>query len=105
MIDDVTSINNSTESIDPRKSEKIVQQKSSKQSAGKSKSVGAQGDSVAISTSAKSALEKTRLINMVKNLPEIREEKVEQAKAKMESGELFSSESTEGLAKILDESL
>jgi len=105
MVEDVLGVGNHAESIDPKRSEKTDQKKSSKGKAVTSKQPGAQEDSISISSSAKQALDKTRLTNMVKNMPDVREDKVEEAKEKVESGEVFSPEVTEKLADELDQLL
>ncbi len=105
MIDEVIGVGNQAESIDPKRAEKVDERQNAKSKETKSKQSASGGDSLNISSTAKQALDKTRLMNIARNLPEIREEKVESAKEQIESGEIFSSETTEKLAKKLDQLL
>ena len=102
MVDEIIRVGSYTDSIDPRKSDKVEDKKGSTWKDAKITENDASEDSVNISSEAKQKLDKARLINTVKNLPEVREEKVIEARGKVESGELFSPEVTEKLADELD---
>ena len=105
MVEEILGLGNHAESVDPKRSERVEGKKDSKGREVRSKQTDSQGDSISISSSAKKALNKTRLTNMVKNMPEVREDKVAEAKEKVESGEIFSPEVTEKLADELDQLL
>ncbi|MBN1521346.1 MAG: flagellar biosynthesis anti-sigma factor FlgM [Candidatus Aureabacteria bacterium] len=105
MVDEVIGVGNHAESIDPRRAEKADEKKSAKDKSAQAKKTESQGDSLSISSSAKTALDKTRLLNMIKNMPEVREEKVIEAREKIESGEIFTEEVAEKLSDQLDQIL
>ena len=58
-------------------------------------------DMVSISNSAKVALKELQFVKAVKELPEVRQEKVEQAKEDLKSGKLLSPEIQEKTAEEL----
>jgi hypothetical protein len=102
MVDEVLGVGRKPEPVDPKRSEKPEDKKGSKGREVSSKQTESQGDSLSISSEAKSALDKTRLIGMVNSIPEVREDKVDEAKQMVESGDVFSPEVTEKLADELE---
>jgi anti-sigma28 factor (negative regulator of flagellin synthesis) len=105
MVDEVLGVGRKPEPVDPKRPEKSEDKKGSKGREVSSKLTESQGDSLSISSEAKSALDKTRLVDMVNSIPEIREDKVEEARQMVDSGDVFSPEVTEKLAEELEKLL
>jgi len=90
---DINEIQNISKAYEQEKPKKIEQ----KEKATTSK--GEKSDEISISDKAKSAYKERSLVNLVKELPEIRTELVSQAKAKISSGEIFSKTNIEKTAE------
>jgi anti-sigma28 factor (negative regulator of flagellin synthesis) len=106
MIDKIVNVGNKPESIDPNRSNRVRDRKDSKERKVESRRTAESGsDSVSISDKAKSRSDVGRLADMVRDLPEVREDKVREAREKVDSGAVFDSAVTEKLADIIDKSL
>ncbi len=108
MIGEIYSVGgNYPEHIDPKKSKKIEKEESPKKTDKQVKKDRAKkaGDSLDISINAKEALIKKRYVKAVKDIDDIREDKVADAKESIDSGEIDSPERIEKLADILDDLL
>ena len=107
MVGEVYNINgNYPEQIDPKESKRV--ENSNKYYREKSKIKNKDkisSDKVDISNKAKEALDKKRYVDSIKNLPDIREEKVEKARKLINSNEIISDERIEKLAEKLNELL
>lgn len=106
MIDKITNVGNKPESIEPNRSDRARERKDSRERKVESRRAPeSSSDSLSISDRAKSRSDVGRLSDMVRDLPDVREDKVREAREKVDSGQVFDSAVTEKLADIIDKSL